>query len=195
MIDLKKLLVLTAAIPLLLLCGCNGYCEIDRGYLATAIGISQNANKTCIYIEAVSSQALGDKSSQSVVLSQEGSDFASAYKGLTENLIKPVYFKQLGTVVFDIAVSDKFIESSLDGLDGLDGTNLGIYLVKTNSVSSLFEAKQEGAILGYDIIGLIKNYEKENDTALSNQLYQYNRGGSALPLINTDGEKLILNVG
>lgn len=195
MIDLKKILILTTVIFLFLLCGYNGYREIDRGYLATAVGISQNADKYSVYIEAVSSQMLSDKSSQSVVLSGEGNDILSAYKNLTESLVKPVYFEQLGAVAFDADLSTELIENSLKLLDKLDCTNLGLYLVKANNVPELFEAKQEGGILGYDIIGLVKNYEKEKDTALLNQLYQYNRSGSTLPLINTDGEKLILNVG
>lgn len=192
---MKRLLILTTVLSLFLLSGCNGYREIDRGYLATAVGISENNGKTNVYIEAVSSQGFIDKSSQRVVLSDEGDDILSAYKSLTEGLVKPLYFEQLGTVVFDAALSTESVENSLKILSALDGVNLGIYLVKANEVGSLFDTQREGSILGYDIIGLVKNYEQDSGTAILNQLYHFRREGGGLPLISYDDDKLILKVG
>lgn len=191
---MKRLAFILIILSLVLLSGCNGYREIDRGYLATAVGISESGGKVCIYIEAVSSQGFTDKSSQRVVLLGKDDDIYSAYKNLTQSLVKPVYFEQLGAVVFDINLSTELVENGLKLLDGLDGTNLGIYLVKTNNVPKLFEVKQEGGILGYDIIGLIKIHEKEKGVTLSNQLYQFRRNTHTLPLVTVDEDKLILEV-
>ena len=192
---MKKLLIITTVISLLLLCGCNGYREIDRGFLATAVGIGENGGKTSIYIETVSSQGFTDKSSQRIVLSGEGESISSAYENLTDSLVKPIYFEQLGTVVFDTALSTEAVEKGLKLLDDYDGGSLEIYLVKTNDISALFDPKYDGGILGYDIIGLVKNYEKENGAALLNQLYHFRREGGGLPLISYDDDKLILKVG
>lgn len=190
---MKRLLIFFSVFTLCLLCGCTGYREIERGYLVTAVGIASKNKKLNIYIEAVSSSDVADKASERVVLSGEGDDIESAFKALKSQLVKPLYFEQSGAAILDAALSDETHSKILSFLKNIPSINLGIYIVKTNDVQMLFDAQTPSGILGYDIIGLIKLAEKENDIEASNQFYQVERNKSPIPTVNLDDGKLIFN--
>lgn len=189
---MKKLFLILTVISSLLLCSCTGYREIERGFLVTAIGIAPQKEKINIYIEAVSSSDIADDPSKTVVLSSEGEDITTAYKNLTLQLVKPLYFEQMGAVIFESSLSEKSQDRALEFLKDIKSINLGIYIVKTDSVKSIFSNETDG-ILGYDIIGLIKFAEKENGIRILNQLYQIQRNKTVLPLINCDDGKIVLD--
>lgn len=190
---MKKLALVLIILPLILLCGCTGYREIDRGYLASAIGISAEKGETTVYIEAASSSDVADKPSERVVLIGKGDNIQSAYKNLTSTLVKPIYFEQLGTAVFDAASDYNAHYEWLTFLKNREGTNLGMYIVKADDLKALFEFESPNGVLGYDIMGLIKMHEKENGTVASNRFYQLMRTETNLPQITLDDDKLILN--
>ena len=190
---MKKILLFLVSILLFLLCGCTGYREIDRGYLVTAIGISQENQKTNIFIEAISSSDVADKPSERVVLTGNGDSIDAAFKKLNSSLVKPLYFEQLGTAVFDDALSDKVYMDFLNFLKRLEGINLGICAVKTNNVKKLFELESPNGVLGYDIMGLIKMYEKETRIKVVNKLYQLEHNKNPLPTLKLDEDKFILD--
>lgn len=187
---MKKIIFILTAVSVLLLSGCTGYREIERGFLVTAIGITPQKEKVCVYIEAMSSTDIAESPSKAVVLAGEGGDIAAAYKNLTTQLVKPLYFEQAGTVIFDSSLSEQAQYQALEFLKDFQNINLGIYVVKTDDVKSLFDTQNYSGILGYDIIGLIKFAEKENDITVLNQLYEVQRSKTALPLINRDNDKL-----
>ena len=186
---MKKIIML--AFPFLfLLCGCTGYREIERSYLATAMGIFQENNKICLTVEVISSSNLADKSSQRQFLTATGSTIDTAFKSLKAQLVKPIYFEQLGAVVFDNFSSDEGIIF----LKTLPEINYDIFLVKTNDITALFGLETPGGILGYDIIGLIKNHNEQNSTKVLNQFYQIERNNGSLPTVNVTDGKLTLDV-
>lgn len=190
---MKKTVLFLVAILLFLLCGCTGYREIDRGYLVTAIGISQENEKTNIFIEAISSSDVADTPSERVVLTGNGNDIDAAFKNLTSSLIKPLYFEQLGTAVFDDALSGNVYMDFLTFLKQREGINLGICAVKTSNVKKLFEFESPNGVLGYDIMGLIKMYEKETHIKAVNRLYQLEDNKNPLPTLKLDEDKFILD--
>ena len=190
---MKKTVLFLVAILLFLLCGCTGYREIDRGYLVTAIGVSQENEKTNIFIEAISSSDVADTPSERVVLTGIGNNIDAAFKNLTSSLVKPLYFEQLGTAVFDDALSDKVYMDFLTFLKQRDSINLGIYIVNTNDVKKLFEFESPNGVLGYDIMGLIKLYEKETRIKVVNKLYQLEYNKTSLPALKLDEDKFILD--
>ncbi len=190
---MKKTVLFLVAIFFVLLCGCTGYREIDRGYLVSAIGVAQENGKVSIYVEATSSSDVADKPSERVVLIGDGDNVDAAFKNLNASLVKPLYFEQLGTAVFDAALSDKVYQEFLTFLKQRDGINLGIYIVNTSDVKNLFEFESPNGVLGYDIIGLIKMYEKETGIKVLNRFYQLERNKKPLPTVTLDEYKLILN--
>ena len=175
---MKKFAILLIFILLFLLCGCAGYREIDRGYLVTALGISHLNGQTNLMVEAVTSSDVSDESSD------------AAFKQVKSQLVKPLYFEQLGAVVFDDDVNDKDIKF----LKNIENINYGIYLVKTNDINTLFNAESPSGVLGYDIIGLIKNYNKENGGKITNQFYHIQRNKNRLPIVNVADGSLTFNV-
>lgn len=187
---MKKFAILLIFILLFLLCGCAGYREIDRGYLVTALGISRLNGQTNLMVEAVTSSDVSDESSQRQILTATGDTADAAFKQLKSQLVKPLYFEQLGAVVFDDDVNDKDIKF----LKNIENINYGIYLVKTNDINTLFNAESPSGVLGYDIIGLIKNYNKENGGKITNQFYHIQRNKNRLPIVNAVGGSLTFNV-
>lgn len=178
-------------IPLFILCGC-GYREIERGFLVTAVGFAEQDGITEIVAEAVSSSSFTDKTTEKVILSGSGADVASALKNLKSQLTKPLYFEQLGTVVLDTAFNTETKNEILNLLHVTDGLHTGIYIVKSDDVTALFDINSPDGILGYDIIGLVKNYEQQTDIRVTNQLYYLLRGDGNLPLVNAvDGSVTI----
>ncbi len=194
---MKKSVLLLVVVFFSLLCGCTGYKEIDRGYLVTAIGFSEDDNDFSITLEAISSSDTSDKPSETITLQGKGKSFDEAFLILEKQLVKPLYFEHLGTMIISDTLDDTQIKSVIIFYQKLPSTNFGIYLIKTNDINALFNNETSSGVLGYDIIGLIKNFEKRNNIKLSNQLYQVNRndlseGVVSIPAANITNGKLEL---
>lgn len=187
---MKKLCFIALVVLTFAFCGGTGYREIDRGYLVTAIGVLQENDNTTILIEAMSSSDVSDKKSERVVLSGSGKNAKNAYKNLRASLVKPLYFEHLGTVVFEADTG-----ADLDLLEEIPNLNYGVYVIKTDNVKTLFENATPNGALGYDVIGLVKNYNKESENKVLCQLYTVKRSGR-LPTVNLkDGRLVIENEG
>lgn len=170
-----------------MLCGCMGYREIDRGYMVTAIGFGVDNGNTTIYIEALSTADVSDKNQERTVLTSSGADKEQAYANLISTLVKPLYFEQLGAAVFENET-----EPDLSFLTGFTDINLGIYIVITNDIKTLFENKTPSGVLGYDIITLIKTREKGREKRIFNQLYKSKDDKFNIPTVNMVDGNLIL---
>ena len=198
---MKRLVLILLVVSLILLCGSPGYREINRGYLVTAIGFCVQHGSSTIILEAISSSDVADKPSEATVLSGTGKDFDEAFDTLAQQLTKPLYFEQLGTAVADKSLSDDQLEVLADFCKNLPSVNYDIYIVKTNDINTLFNTETENGVLGYDIIGIIKNFEKQNRINLSNQLYEICRsdtkgGIASVPEANiTDGSLTLTSFG
>lgn len=177
---MKKLLVLLPFLLSFLLSGCV-LKEIDRGYLVNTIGFSTSDGDVKIFIEAISSPDNLDKPSNRVVLTARGSTVQNAFENLSKNLVKPLYFEQLGAAILEKDETD----DAVTFLKELPNVNYGIYLVKTDDLSTLFSADTPNGILGYDIIGLLKTNQEKN-----NRLYNVTRNDFNLPTIILKDDKL-----
>lgn len=158
-----------------LLCGCTGYREIERGYLVSAIGFSQENDNSKIYIEALLSSDTSDKSSKRVVLTAKGASVEDAFQNLLKSLVKPLYFEHLGALIFEKNINYDAVNFLKNAAD----INYGIFLVKTDNVDALFKADTPNGMLGYDIIGLLKT-----NNITDCQVYKTNRKCFYLPTIN-----------
>lgn len=171
----------------ILLCGCTDYREIERGYLVSAIGISKSDKGAQIYLEAQTT-ALADKTLEKVVLTDQGSSISNAFENLKSHLVKPLYFEQLAVAVFDKSLNLE----DLNFLTNLLNTNYGIYIIKTEDIKTLFEYDSKSKTLGYDIITLIKNFEKEQNTKTHSRLFEVLKYKNAPSTVNIYDEKLTL---
>ena len=178
---MKKTILLFAVCLLYLTCGCD-YREIDRGYLVTAIGFSQKDNKTQIYVEALSSD-INNQDSKREVLVGEGKTENDALNDLKSQLVKPLYFEQMGVVAVEKDIDFDYLEF----LQNIPNLNYGVYLIKTKDVAALFAANTPSGILGYDVIGLLKTDNKDQ-----NQLYRINQKTFKWYEINFTNQKLQL---
>lgn len=192
---MKKIILLAVVLSLLLLCGCTGYREIDRGYIVTAIGVSQKEGKINLFVEAISSSDVVDKPSERVVLHSTGDNINTAFKSLKESLVKPLYFEQTGAVIVENSVADKSKKELLDLCKKHSAIGLGVYIVSTDNLNSLFEFDSPNGILGYDVIGLIDNYEKNSGKKLFNRLFEIKRQdflADNLPVVSVIDNRLKL---
>lgn len=192
---MKKIILLAVVLSLLLLCGCTGYREIDRGYIVTAIGVSQKEGKINLFVEAISSSDVVDKPSERVVLQSTGDNINTAFKSLKESLVKPLYFEQTGTVIVEKSVNNVGKKELLDLCKKHSAIGLGVYIVSTDELNSLFEINSPNGILGYDVIGLIDNYEKNSGKKLFNRLFEIKRQdflADNLPVVSVIDNRLKL---
>ena len=192
---MKRIILLAVVLSLLLLCGCTGYREIDRGYIVTAIGVSQKEDKINLFVEAISSSDVVDKPSERVVLHSTGDNINTAFKNLKESLVKPLYFEQTGTVIVEKSVNNVGKKELLDLCKKHSAIGLGVYIVSTDELNSLFEINSPNGILGYDVIGLIDNYEKSTNKKLFNRLFEIKRQGflaNNLPVVSVIDNRLKL---
>ena len=192
---MKRIILLAVVLSLLLLCGCTGYREIDRGYIVTAIGVSQKEGKINLFVEAISSSDVVDKPSERVVLHSTGDNINTAFKNLKESLVKPLYFEQTGTVIVEKSVNNVGKKELLDLCKKHSDIGLGVYIVSTDELNSLFEINSPNGILGYDVIGLIDNYEKSTNKKLFNRLFEIKRQGflaNNLPVVSVIDNRLKL---
>ncbi len=186
---MKKSCFILLAVLIFAFCRDTGYREIDRGYLVTAIGVLQENDETTVLIEAISSSDVSDKKSERVVLSGSGENTKKAYNNLKASLVKPLYFEHLGTVIFETDMGD-----DLDLLKVIPNLNYGVYVVRTDNVKTLFENATPNGVLGYDVIGLIKNYNKEMDDKVLCQLYAVKKNGRLIA-INLKDNRLVVEGG
>lgn len=184
---MKKLYFLMAFALCFLLCGCMGYREVNRGYMVTAMGFGAKDDQSAIYIEALSASDMSDKKQERILLTGVGNSNKQAYQNLKSNLVKPLYFEQLGAVVFE-----KTIKPDFKLLGEIANINPGIYIVLTDDANTLFEGQTPSGILGYDIITLIKTREKETKKRIVNQLYKAQGKTIKLPTVNIFDKNLIL---
>ena len=192
---MKKIILLAVVLSLLLLCGCTGYREIDRGYIVTAIGVSQKEGKINLFVEAISSSDVVGKPSERVVLHSTGDNINTSFKNLKESLVKPLYFEQTGTVIVEKSVNNVGKKELLDLCKKHSDIGLGVYIVSTDELNSLFEINSPNGILGYDVIGLIDNYEKSTNKKLFNRLFEIKRQGflaNNLPVVSVIDNRLKL---
>ncbi|MBR5473753.1 MAG: hypothetical protein IKU82_07180 [Clostridia bacterium] len=196
---LKRFVLICIALSFLTLCGCNGYREIERGYLVSAVGFKQNKNEVTIAVNAMSPGGINDNDTQSVTLYANGKTLFDAYNALKSQLVNPLYFDHLGAVVIeDSAVS--LLAEIIDFCKDLPEVSLGLYVVLTPDLQSLFESESPSDMLGYDIMGLIENYGKQNGVGVDNQLYKLQKilssgGKISLPTVNVTHKKLVLSEG
>ena len=192
---MKRIILLAVVLSLLLLCGCTGYREIDRGYIVTAIGVSQKEGKINLFVEAISSSDVVDKPSERVVLHSTGDNINTSFKSLKESLVKPLYFEQTGTVIVEKSVNNVGKKELLDLCKKHSDIGLGVYIVSTDELNSLFEINSPNGILGYDVIGLIDNYEKNSGKKLFNRLFEIKRQdflANNLPVVSVIDNRLKL---
>ncbi len=192
---MKKTALIFTLLFLFLLCGCTGYREINRGYIATAIGFAQNNGEFNIIIETISSSDVSDKPSERLIISCGGDSIEKAFEDLKLQLVKPVYFEQLGSVVLQQSLNQIQQQQIIDYLKINQGINYGVYLVKTADVSALFEMQTHSGVLGYDIIGLINNFKKQGGKNIQNQIYQVERRqNTTLPVVTVTEDKLSFEI-
>ncbi len=192
---MKRIILLAVVLSLLLLCGCTGYREIDRGYIVTAIGVSQKEGKINLFVEAISSSDVVDKPSERVVLHSTGDNINTAFKSLKESLVKSLYFEQTGAVIVENSVNNAGKKELLDLCKKHSAIGLGVYIVSTDELNSLFEINSPNGILGYDVIGLIDNYEKNSGKKLFNRLFEIKRQdflANNLPVVSVIDNRLKL---
>lgn len=184
---MRRFLALLTLICIVFLCGCSGYREIDRGYLVTAVGICKNDDNVQIYLEAQSS-ASTSKNIERSILTGSGTTTAAAFEDMKFQLVKPLYFEQVGTAVFQGTPSHADLLFLTDTLK----IHYGTFLVQCNDVEKLFHFDSPGKILGYDIIGLIKNFEKETNTDTRSRIFEILKFNIPLSKIDVTNNRLTL---
>lgn len=169
----------------IVLCGCTGYREIERGYFVTAIALCDKGEKVEIVIEALASSDVLEEKDKKVVVRGGGDSVQTAFENLKNSLVKPLYFEHLGAAIFEKSLID-----AIEFLKNIPNVNYGTYILKTDDSKALLEGDTPNGVLGYDIVSLIKAREDEKPYEFKNRLY--NASEQKIPTINFKDGKLQL---
>ena len=188
---MKKTAIISILISLILLCGCTGYREIERGYFVTAIGFTKQSNDFGIILEMLSPSDIEPSGEKINVLSFGGKTLDAAYGEVNQSLKKPLYFEHCGAIVVSRDFTENEISEIFDFCSNLDELNIDVYVARTDDVTAIFESQTADESVGYSIIGLIKN---TGDNVFLNQLYQIKRqdAQAVLPTVIAQNNTLVL---
>lgn len=191
---MKKLKLFICVFILITLCGCTGYRETERGYLVTAIGFRKDNGKVEISLETLTASDTAQNSESGNILYGAGQNLTEAYYSLKSSLLKDVYYEHCGVIVVENSFDEEETVEILTFCRTLQSLGIGVYVVKSDNVSGLFETRILDESVGYGIIGLIKNAGQDK---FSNKLYQIEKNQAAqktfvLPKVNAKNNILIL---
>lgn len=187
---MKRKAIILTLISLILLCGCTGYREIERGYFVTAIGFTKQNGGFGIVLETLAPSDIEPSGEGNNLLSGSGKTLDAAYGKIKNSLTKSLYFEHCGVIVVSRDFTENEILEIFDFCTALNTLNIDVYVAQTDDVTALFETETTDESVGYSIIGLIKN---AGNNGFSNQLYQIKRQGvkTVLPTVSVRNNTLV----
>lgn len=188
---MKKIFVFAVCLMFVFCCGCNGYREIERGYLVTSVGIKKENGRYIVVLETL----VSDGNEQNVkTLSADGDTLGKILDEMKSKNVKKLYFEHCGIIALESDFSDSEIAEILNFLKNSNLFNLDVYVVTTDDVYRLLESGNSFQGVGYDVISLIKNADKNR---LYSQLYELERKitykeSFNLPKVNLKNNVLVI---
>lgn len=188
---MKKIFLFAVSLMLVFCCGCNGYREIERGYLVTSVGIKKENGRYIVVLETLAS----DGNSQNVkILSADGDTVGKIFDELKNKNVKKLYFEHCGIIALESDFFDSETVEILNFLKNSNLFNLDVYVIFTDDVYGLLDSGNSIQGVGYDVISLIKNADKNR---LCSQLYVLERKMTYkesfnLPKVNFKNNVLVL---
>lgn len=194
----KTICAVITVLFVFLLCGCDGYRETDGCYIVTAIGFDGGEN-TKISIEVVSTgggERRGDAYSE--IISGEGETPENAMFSLSSKISKILMFDHCTTLVVGESVDSNRFDEIINFGRELKEINLSVYVVRCENAGKLLtEAKPLAVARGFDIVGNIRETEKDTGIKYENRFFEvfasYKTGEYyKLPVMSVKDSKIII---
>lgn len=194
---IKLLGCIQCAILCLTLCGCGGYREIDGQYMISSLGFSLSADRVTVTAETV---AVGNDNSTVAprLFTAEGESVKGAVENLSKSLTKSMTLDHCGIVIVEESIARDFFNEILRFCKEEHTLNLSVMFICAKDIPQLLSCEPESFTVGYDIMGVLKNYSKQNGDTFENKYYEISRHISEskkifLPLFTVKEETAVLD--
>lgn len=159
---IRKIISVFLLICTLSLCGCAANNEIERGYIVSAIAFSQDSGSINLFLEAVTADS--EEQSKNIILKGSGNSAYEAMENIKISLTKKLFFDHCAAIVLDESLNKDLTKQALRFCKGIDKINFGCYVVSSADAAAVFGLQPVSAAIGYDIMGLMRNYSQINKT-------------------------------
>ena len=185
---MKKIIVLVFII-LFFLCGCSFDETISRSgteSIVSAIGIDQKDNEISVTLETIITNNENNESKTRLLIGL-GDTIQTAFADTLKYATEPLTLSHLGVAVMGKSIDSENFKSICDWFYNKQDTTLSTFFISAYNAEELLSQKAISSIaVGYDLVGLLEQQEKESGTDFQNRFYKI----QSLILENTDSFRL-----
>lgn len=191
----KFFCIFLCAALLALLCGCNGYAEIDSKYLVSAMGFDNIDGRLHVFAEIISSDG---EIKQNRLLKASGDNAKQAVFNLGPLLARALVVDHCAVLAIGESVEKETFLDIMEFCRDVKNLNLGVYMICCRDIPSVFSAEPMQTAVGYDIMELLKRRRREDGTDYNNRFYEIEQLRSAenrvfsLPLMTLEENAVCL---
>lgn len=158
----------------LILCGCGGYREIDGQYMVSSLGFSSSGDSVTVTAETV---AVGNDNSTVAprIFTAEGESVKGAVENLSNSLTKSMMLDHCGIVIVEETADRDLFYEILEFCKKERTLNLSVIFVCTKDIAQLLSSLPEAFTVGYDIMGVLKNYSRQNGNTFQSKYYEISK--------------------
>lgn len=191
---LKRLFCIFLVFCFLLLCGCAGQRELDKGYMLTSIGFEGVDGGFKVIAELLSVSDTQGDSPAPQVLSAIGDTPENALYNLSLDFPRAVYFDHCTALAIGEGIEAERLEAVIKYCAGADNLNLNMYVIYSPDIETLFSTPTVSSSVGYHIMRLVSFKAKESGVDYNSRFYEIKRmarGALCLPWLS-GGEEISL---
>lgn len=164
---MKKVLLV---LPIFLcLCGCQ---KTEPEYLISAIGFDNNGGmlNTCFEAVIINSET---QSEELKIIEVQGETVEECVKNLSRKCTQGYLLSHCGVLVIGQSVTERQLNGIYDFCFKEPDITLSVLLVETENAKSLLSNKPVSTIsVGYDIMGVIKQYGENKNVSFKNRYFE-----------------------
>ena len=157
----RKITLFIAVLICVLLCGCNGYTELNNRYVITALGVDFNGEVTVSAEIFISGDTIKTDLKRTVVRTS-AENISKAFYKLKSALSKNPFLDHCTAVVIGESVDEKVLKETFEFCKNQQSINLGIDFVLCENAEVLLKNENYNTAIGFDIASSIDSFKNNN---------------------------------
>lgn len=171
---MKKIIIFIFIISISL-CGCSFDETISRSgteYIVSAIGFDQKGDKISVTLETIITNTENNESETRLLIGI-GDTIQDAFSDTLKYATEPLTLSHLGVSVMGKSLNNKNFISICDWFYNKQDTTLSTFFISAENAEELLNQKAISSIaVGYDLVGLLEQQEKESGVNYQNRFYK-----------------------